>query len=56
MTQQSTTVLVRGRDGALGRRVIDLLAADGSTRLVEDDEVDSVDIVIDLDVGDHDRV
>jgi nucleoside-diphosphate-sugar epimerase len=56
MTQQSTTVLVRGRDGALGRRVIDLLAADGSTRLVEDDEVDSVDIVIDLDVGDHDRI
>jgi nucleoside-diphosphate-sugar epimerase len=56
MTQQSTTVLVRGRDGALGRRVIDLLAADGSTRLVGDDEVDSVDIVIDLDVGDHDRI
>ncbi len=56
MTQQSTTVLVRGRDGALGRRVIDLLAADGSTRLVEDDEVGSVDIVNDLDVGDHDRI
>lgn len=56
MAQQSTTVLVRGRDGALGRRVIDLLAADGSTRLVDDGDAGSVDIVIDLEVGDHDRI
>lgn len=56
MAQQSTTVLVRGRDGALGRRVIDLLAADGSTRLVDDGDAGSVDIVIDLDVGDHDHI
>lgn len=56
MAQQSTTVLVRGRDGALGRRVIDLFAADGSTRLVDDGDAGSVDIVIDLDVGDHDHI
>ena len=56
MAQQSTTVLVRGRDGALGQRVIDLLVADGSTRLVDDGDAGSVDIVIDLEVGDHDHI
>ena len=56
MAGESTTVLVRGRDGALGRRVIDLLAADGALRIVDHDAVGPVDIVIDLEVGDHDRI
>jgi len=57
MSDRVTTVLVRGDDGALGERVTRLLADRHDLSVVDGDAADgSVDVVVDLEVGDHDRI
>lgn len=57
MSDRVTTVLVRGDDGALGRRVTCLLADRPGIAVVDPSDGDlHVDAVVDLEVGDHDRI
>jgi hypothetical protein len=57
MSDRVTTVLVRGDDGALGERVTRLLADRRDLSVVDGDAADGpVDVVVDLEVGDHDRI
>ena len=56
MAGDATTVLVRGHDGALGARVLALLASSDTVKVLDLDDTARVDVIIDLEVGDHDRI